>query len=467
MATAIGLLPALFGLSRQLLEHGPQRYAVGGWMAPLGIELYVDGLSLFMLAVTAMVGVGTTIFATGYYASPKKGKAEARHGRDPLLFWPLWLLMWASLNGLFLSADIFNLYVCLELLGLSAVALVASAGKPSAITAAMRYLLVSLLGSMGYLLGVAFLYFSHGTLSVHQLGELLSATPSGFAALTLMTLSLAMKTALFPMHFWLPPAHANAPAPVSTLLSSLVVKASFYLLLRLWFQVFDAVISPYVAHLLGALGVAAILWGSIHALLAERLKLLVAYSTVAQIGYLFLVFPLSQNKGTGFSALSGGLFLVLSHACAKGAAFFSAGAVLYGIGHDRIDELEGLARRLPVTMFAFALAAVSLMGLPPSGGFIAKWALLNAALAGGQWWLAAVIVLGGLLASAYVFRVFSRAFRNAEDVPASVRVPRSMEFAALGLGLAALGLGVIGNLPFEILRIGAPLTGPVLTGGPP
>ncbi len=467
MATAIGLVPPLVGLLLQLLDQGPQRYAVGGWMAPLGIELYVDGLSLLMLAVTGIVGSATTLFATGYYSSPKERRAEPRQDPGSSLFWPIWLLMWASLNGMFLSADIFNLYVSLELLGLSAVALVASAGKPNAITAAMRYLLVSLLASMGYLLGVTFLYFSYGTLSLHLLGEVLRSTPTTLIALTLMTLSLSMKTALFPVHFWLPPAHANAPAPVSTILSSLVVKASFYLLLRLWFQVFAGVITPYAAHLLGALGVAAILWGSIHAMLAERLKLLIAYSTVAQLGYLFLVFPLSQSKGTGFSALSGGLYFVLAHACAKGAAFLAAGTVLYGLGHDRIDELDGAARRLPVTLFAFALAAVSLMGLPPSGGFLAKWVLLNAALAGGQWWLAVVILLGGLLAAVYLFRVFSRAFRYVEEVPACRPVPWSMEFAALGLGLVALGLGVTGNLPFEILRIGAPLSGPVLTGGTP
>ena len=466
VVTAVGLVPALAGLTWQVLGNGPQHYDVGGWGAPLGIDLFADGLSLIMLAMTTLVGIGTTFYATGYYSANGEGTGKHHH-QDPALFWPLWLLLWTALNGLFLSADVFNLYVTLELLGLSAVALVALAGGPSAVAAAMRYLLVSLLGSLSYLLGVALLYFAYGALSLGLLAQNMTSSPASFAAISMMTAGLAMKTALFPLHFWLPPAHANAPAPVSAVLSALVVKASFYLLLRLWFQVFINAVTPSVANLLGILGVAAILWGSAQALLAQRLKLLVAYSTVAQLGYLFLVFPLAQGTGTGFSAWSGGLYFILSHACAKGAAFLAAGTVLYGFGHDRIDELVGVTHRMPVTMFAFAIAGVSLMGLPPSGGFIAKWLLLNAALAGGQWWWAIVIVSGGLLAAAYVFRFFSRAFRHVEEISTCRRIPQSMELTALALALVSLSLGIIGTAPFEIIQISAPLTGPVLSGGLP
>ena len=466
MVTALGLVPALSGLTWQVLGNGPQHYTVGGWGAPLGIDLFADGLSVIMLAMTALVGIGTTFYATGYYSPNGEGKGKHHH-QDLALFWPLWLLLWAALNGLFLSADVFNIYVALELLGLSAVALVALAGGPSAVDAAMRYLLVGLLGSLSYLLGVALLYFAYGTLSLGLLAQSMTSSPASFAAITLMTAGLAMKTALFPLHFWLPPAHANAPAPVSTVLSALVVKASFYLLLRLWFQLFINAVTPSVAHLLGILGVAAIFWGSVQALLAQRLKLLVAYSTVAQVGYLFLVFPLAQGKGTGFGAWSGVIYFILSHACAKGATFFAAGTVLYGFGHDRIEDLVGVAQRMPVTMFAFAIAAISIIGLPPSGGFIAKWLLLNSALAGGQWWWAIVILLGGLLTAAYKFRFFSRAFRYVEEVPTCHPIPWTMELTALTLGLVAMGLGIIGTLPFEVFQIGAPVIGPVLIGGMP
>jgi formate hydrogenlyase subunit 3/multisubunit Na+/H+ antiporter MnhD subunit len=466
MVTAVGLLPALMGLTWQVLSSGPQQYSVGGWGVPLGIDLYADGLSIIMLVMTALVGIGTTFYATGYY-SPTGEVKEKNHHQDPALFWSLWLLLWAALNCLFLSADVFNLYVALEFLGLSAVALVAMAGGPSAVAAAMRYLLVSLLGSLSYLLGVALLYFAHGTLSLGLLAESVTSSPVSFAATTLMTAGLVMKTALFPLHFWLPPAHANAPAPVSAVLSALVVKASFYLLLRLWFQVFTNTVTPSVALLLGILGVAAIFWGSVQALMAQRLKLLVAYSTVAQLGYIFLVFPLAQAKGTGFSAWCGGLYFILSHACAKAAAFLAAGTVLYGFGHDRIDELAGITQRLPVSMFAFGVAGVSLIGLPPSGGFIGKWLLLNAALAGGQWWWAIVIITGGLLAAAYVFRFFSRAFSYVEQVPMCRDVPWSMELTALALGLSAMALGIIATQPLAVMQIGAPLAGPVLTGGLP
>jgi formate hydrogenlyase subunit 3/multisubunit Na+/H+ antiporter MnhD subunit len=193
----------------------------------LGIDLYADGLSLLMLMVTALVGLGISVYSSGYF---KRDKA--------VHFWPLWMFLWAALNALFLSGDIFNLYVTLELMGLAAVALVALAGGADALTSAMRYLLVSLLGSLAYLLGVALLYHGFGSVDIAILAQRVEPSPAARAAVGLMSVGLLLKTALFPLHFWLPPAHASAPAPVSALLSALVVKASFYILLRLWLEIF-------------------------------------------------------------------------------------------------------------------------------------------------------------------------------------------------------------------------------------
>ena len=226
-AARIGVLTAIFigffvyVLIAQIVEQGAIRHTVGGWGVPLGIDLYADGLSGLMLAMTAVVGLGVSIYASHYF-------------RDSLTqqtyFWPLWLFLWAGLNGLFLSADLFNIYVTIEIVGLSAVTLAALTKSADALSAAMRYLLVSLLGSLHYLLGVAILYVNYGVLDLWQLSELIQAEPANWAAMALMTIGLLLKTALVPLHFWLPPAHANAPAPVSALLSALVVKASFYLL---------------------------------------------------------------------------------------------------------------------------------------------------------------------------------------------------------------------------------------------
>ncbi|SFF82041.1 complex I subunit 5 family protein [Neptunomonas qingdaonensis] len=439
---ALAIFTAVVGLGWQLVEQGAQRYAIGGWGASLGIDLYADGLSLLMLVTAALVGLGVSVYSGAYFSREK-----AKH------FWPLWLLLWAALNALFLSADIFNLYVTLELLGLAAVALIALADGADALNSAMRYLLVSLLGSLFYLLGVALLYHSFGSLDIAILAQRMEPTPAVWSAVGLMSAGLLLKTALFPMHFWLPAAHACAPAPVSALLSALVVKASFYILLRLWLEVF-ALTDTSLGQLLGLLGATAVLWGGIQALRQTRLKLLIAYSTVAQLGYLFLAFPLGTNI-----AWKGACYMLLSHAIAKAAMFMAAGNILRFCGHDRIADLDRIAQRLPLTLTAFALAGVSIMGLPPSGGFIGKWLLLEASMSAGQWWWAVILILGGLLAAAYFFRVIGYAFTRAGLTHEVGVVPARMEWAALVLALAAILLGFISPAALELMGIGTPFGG--------
>lgn len=457
LAAALGIVWLVGQLALATLETGPQHYAVGGWQAPLGIDLYLDGLSALLLTVTSLVGVATTVYAIWYFAG------NGPHGREGTYFWPLWLFLWAALNALFLSADLFNIYVTLELLGLAAVALVALAGKADALAAAMRYLLVGLLGSLGYLLGVAFLYGQYGVLDLALMREMAEASPAVWIALGLMTVGLLLKTALFPLHFWLPPAHSSAPAPVSAVLSALVVKASFYLLLRLWLDVFGGLVPAQGAQLLGLLGAGAIVWGSVQALLTERLKLLVAYSTVAQLGYLFLLFPLAQSPAVAYTAFSGVLIFLVAHALAKSALFFASGSILQVAGHDRIGELNGTSQSLPITTFALALAGVSLVGLPPSGGFIAKWLMLNAAFSSGQWWWAVVLVGGSLLAAAYVFRVLSHAFTQLRTARPHGAVASPMEWTPLILALMVTLLGLVMAPALELLSVGAPVSGALLT----
>ena len=442
LLTACAITASVIGLLLQVLDQGVLHSSVGGWGAPLGIEFYVDGLSLLMLLVTALVGLGISIYSIAYFKSDK-----AVH------FWPLWMLLWTALNALFLSADLFNLYVTLELLGMAAVALVALAGGTNALGAAMRYLLVSLLGSLFYLLGVALLYHSFGSVDIVILAERMESSPAVWAAMGLMSAGLLLKTALFPLHFWLPPAHASAPAPASALLSALVVKASFYILLRLWLEVFP-LNEAGPGQLFGLLGAAAVLWGGVQALRQTRLKMLIAYSTVSQIGYLFLAFPLASQI-----AWKGGLYLLLSHALAKAAMFLAAGNILCFGGHDRIADLDRVAQRLPLTLTAFALAGVSSMGLPPSGGFIGKWMLLDAALQAGQWWWVIIMILGGLLAAAYVFKVIGHSFTRAEMSHEAKPVPAIMEWIALALAMAAILLGLFASWPLALMDIGSPFDG--------
>ncbi|MFU8817934.1 MAG: complex I subunit 5 family protein, partial [Pseudomonadales bacterium] len=409
-AVHLGIPTAIVGLGVAVLaaaavfDLGATSVALGGWDAPLGIRLHVDGLAAALLVMTAVVSGAVMLFSRGMFRSD-----SGHETRAGFAFWPLMFFVWAGMNAVFVSADLFNLFVALELLTLAAVALVALEGRRETLAAAMRYLTFALLGSLAYLLGAVLLYANYGTLDMALLRSLAVTDPLTISAAALMTAGLMAKTALFPLHAWLPPAHAGAPAPASALLSALVVKASFYIIVRLWFDVLPMAATVELTWLLGALGGIAIVFGSLLALRQSRLKLVVAYSTVAQLGYLFLMFPLAGGAGEeqpwAATAWTGGIFHALAHAPAKAAMFLAAAMMIQAMGHDRIEGLSGVAHAVPMSVFAFALASVSLMGLPPSGGFTAKYLLLTAALAGGAWLSAAVILLGGLLAAAYLFRV--------------------------------------------------------------
>jgi multicomponent Na+:H+ antiporter subunit D len=218
--------------------------------------------------------------------------------------------------------------------------------------------------------------------------------------------------------------------------------------------------TPELTVLLGLLGSLAILFGSIVALRQSRLKMVIAYSTVAQLGYLFLMFPLAGGGGPeqpwAAGAWTGGIFHALAHAPAKAAMFLAAGVIIKAVGHDRLDGLVGIAHSLPLTVFAFALASLSIMGLPPSGGFTAKYLLLTAALAGGTWWLAGVMLVGGVLAAAYLFRVIGLTFLE-RDAPVTVApVSRWPQFVALLLAVISILLGLLSAVPYDFLQLGRP-----------
>ena len=450
----------VFDIAGGLLRSGHALvYILGGWTPPLGIALRADGLSVVMMFAVAVVIGGIGVYALGDFGT-RRGESEAR---APLTFWLLLLAVWASLNLVFVSGDLFTLYVALELLTFAGVPLVSLDGRGETLRAALRYLLFALSGSLLYLLGAVLLYGGYGTLDISLLAQRIHAEPIAWAAAALMTTGLLAKTALFPLHMWLPPAHAGAPAAASAVLSALVIKGSWFLVIRLWIDVMPGVVTLPSAQLLGALGAAAIFVGNIVALRQARLKLLIAYSTVAQIGYLFLMFPifaglLARHLETAW-VVTGGLLQAISHATAKAAMFMAAGLIYKTLGHDRVADLRGVGGALPMTLVGFALGGASLIGLPPSGGFLAKWLLLTAALQTAQWWWAATMLVGGLLTSAYVFIVIVRAMEPAEAawVP-KTRVPRYQEVAVLALALCSFLLGLAALSSIDPTQIGRPDT---------
>ncbi|MDP2212871.1 complex I subunit 5 family protein [Phenylobacterium sp.] len=454
--------PGSLVLAWLLAQGAPSTSALGGWEAPLGIVLRVDGLAAIFVGLSAVIGSAAGVFAVRYLQAREET-------RKSFAFWPLFFSLWAAVNAVFLSRDLFNLYVGLELLTLSAVAMVALDGRTSTLVAAARYLLFALFGSVAFLIGTALLYGAYGVLDMVLLADRIRPEPASWVAAALMSVGLLAKMALFPFHAWLPPAHGGAPAPASALLSALVVKASFYIFLRLWFDVLPPLATPGVMTVFGLLGATAVVYGAALAIRQQRLKLIIAYSTVAQLGYLFLIFPLAGIGGEpepwAASAWSGGVFQALAHGLAKAAMFLAAGAMILSASDDRLSHMAGVGQSAPVASFAFALSAVSLMGLPPSGGFLAKYLVLTASLASGQWYWGAVLIVGGLMSAIYLFRPLNPLMRKrSDDAPPLARVHWTLEAAPLALAISAILLGVASMGPYQLIQIGNPVA---MIGGPP
>ena len=402
--------------------------ALGGWAAPLGIELRLDGLAWPFLALSALVTALTSAGrgARAFLATPG---ASA-----------LWLFLLAGLNALFLSADVFNIFVALEIVSLSAVAITALGGAAAA-GPALRYLFVGLMGSLLYLAGVALLYRATGALDLRLLEAAGLEGLALAAPLALMTVGLLMKAGVAPLHFWLPPAHGAATPAASAVLSGVVVKAALYLLLRLWTETAPLSALAAAEPIFRILGLAALAAGALGALRATRLKTLIAYSTVGQVGY--VVFALGFAAETPL-AVKAAVAFVIAHGLAKAAVFIAAGTLRAANGHDRIDDLCDPGARFGPAKGAVALGAIALMGLPPSGGFLAKWTLAEAALARGQWWVAPLLVGGAIVTSLKMVRIADGLIRPSDPGAAPFAPDAPRGWSALLLAFAAMAAGFAG-----------------------
>lgn len=441
-------------LLAKVLEAGqPISYLMGGWAVPWGIEYRVDALNAFVLMLVTSLGAVLMPYARKSVASEIDSHAQA-------WFYTMYLLCLTGLLGITVTGDAFNVFVFLEISSLSTYVLIAMGRHRRAVLAAYQYLIVGTIGATFYVIGIGLLYLVTGSLNIADIASRLATAPPEFsrpvlAALSFLTVGVCLKLALFPLHVWLPNAYAYAPSVATVFLAGTATKVAVYLLIRLFFSVFGVAISfktlP-VANVLLVLSVAAMLLASLSAVFEDNAKRAFAYSSVAQIGYITLGIALANQSG-----LTGGIVHLLNHAVMKAALFMALGAVAYRVGAARIGDLAGLGRQMPLTMAAFVVAGLGIIGVPGTAGFISKWYLALGALEKGYWPLVLVIVASSLIAVVYIGRIVEAAyFREPSGRAAEARdPPLSMLVPILLLGAATIGLGIDTRVSVEIAATAA------------
>jgi multicomponent Na+:H+ antiporter subunit D len=379
----------------QVLDGGTISYALGGWAAPWGIEYRVDLVSAYVLVVVS--GIGAVVMPYALLSV----RHEVGVKQAPLLYSAL-LLCLSGLLGITITGDVFNLFVFLEISSISAYALIAMGPERRALHAAYKYLIMGSIGATFIVIGIGMLYMMTGTLNMGDLADRLPQVSARTVsvAFAFLTVGISLKLALFPLHAWLPDAYTYAPSTVTAFLASTATKVAFYVLLRVFFSVFGLVFSYETMTLNGIflpLALAALYQGNV--------KRLLAYSSVAQIGYMILGVSLATVTG-----LTAGILHLFNHALIKGALFMAMGAVMYEVGAVRIDAMRGLAKRMPWTMAAFVAGGLSLIGVPLTVGFVSKWYLILGAVENGMWGVALLVLLGSLLALIYIWKVVEAAY---------------------------------------------------------
>ena len=427
------IMPIEAGLMlAHVLSEGPISYAMGGWAPPFGIEYRVDAINGFVLLLVSVIGAVIMPYARVSVADEIAPERQA-------YFYAAYLLCLCGLLGITITDDAFNAFVFLEVSSLATYTLIALGRDRRALLAAYQYLIIGTIGATLYVIGVGLLYTMTGTLNLvdmaGRLGEIEYSRPL-LAALAFLTVGISLKLALFPLHVWLPNAYAYAPSVATAFLAATATKVAVYLLLRYFFTVFGVVFvfdTLPVTEILLALSIAAMFGASIVAIFQDDVKRMLAYSSVAQIGYITLGIALANQTG-----LTGGVVHLFNHALMKGALFLLLGAVVFRIGSVKIEDLAGLGRRMPLTMGAFVLAGLSIIGTPGTAGFISKWYLAVGALEKGWWWLVFLLVASSLLSVVYIgrvvevtwFRPASKTAEAAREPPNALLIPSLLLVAA-------------------------------------
>lgn len=418
-------------------------YQVGKWTIPLGINLVLDGLSSLMLLAIGVVAAAAMLFSARYMER-YTGKAK---------YLSLFLLMIAGMNGVVLSGDVFNLFVFLEIASIASYALVGFGCEHEELEAAFKYMVLGSVGSVFILFAIALIYGNTGALNMAYISQAIqnSGLNAGLSfALALFIVGFGLKTALVPFHAWLPDAHSSAPAPISAMLSGIIIKTlGVYALARVVFNVFGVSVS--IGWLLVGLGLLSMVAGAFLAIGQLDIKRLMAYSSVSQIGYVILGIGLGAvliAKGADsfwiYLALLGGLFHLVNHAVYKSLLFLTSGSIEMATGTRQLDKMGGLAERLPYTRATCTLASASIVGIPPFSGFWSKLILVIAAVQ-VQYWIAAVIVFVSLCTLIMYLKVQRYAFLG--ELPDNLRQIKenkgSMLAAMVFLACLAVAMGLL------------------------
>jgi len=420
---------------------GPYLFDVSIWRAPWGIEFSIGYLEAFVVSV--ICGVGFLIAWFGMEIVDKEIAASRIN-----LYNTLFLVLLGSMVGIVATGDMFNMYVFIEIISISACGIIAIKGNREGIEATIKYLVYSSLASGCILLMIALLYGITGNLNMRYMHYHLLQTVQMYPRHVLVSAGLiivgfGLKAALFPLHIWLPDAHSSAPTTSSAILSALVLKTYIVAMIKIMIGVMGTAliyVLPF-KEILWFLASAAILIGSILAIIQDKIKRMLAYSSIVQVGYIFL--GLSLYNDTGFT---GAVFHILNHALTKTSLFLAAGSIKFYTGKDRVDQLKGIGYRLPVPMGVFAVAALSMTGLPLTSGFNSKWYIGLGGIEAGKIAVLVVVIISSLLNAAYYLPVVVSAFfgkpDKSEHYIKPVRLPLNMSLPMIIIAVLILVLGV-------------------------
>lgn len=467
---ALAVCWSTFAMALWLLDiarntPGGITYQLGGWAAPWGIEYHVDTLAGLMLVLISGIAAIALSFA------PRSIQNEIPAGQH-YLFATEYLLCLTGLLGICVTGDLFNLFVFLEISSLSAYALISLGHSRRALTAAFQYLVMGTIGATFILIAIGLMYMMTGTLNMADMAERLKRTielgeqtvvvhqtRTILVAFAFLSVGISIKMALFPLHLWLPNAYAYAPSVVTGFLAATATKVSVYMLLRFVFTVFGVQFSfqtlPFDVGLM-ALALLGIFAASTTAIFQTNIKRMLAYSSVAQVGYMALGISFASENG-----LTGGIVHMFNHALIKGGMFLAMGCLVFRLGSVELTDLRGVGRRMPLTMFAWVLGGLGLIGVPVTAGFVSKWYLISAALERGWWPVAVLMLLSSLLAVIYIWRVVEVAYFQeppetdppVQEAPLALLIPTGLLIGAnIVFGLwTTLSVGAAGEAARQLL----------------